>query len=169
MIYNNLEEAKKSKEKFITFLDGDIFNKHYKKYEFFESKYSPKVIGQFFLYEIYSNHEISYPKLGLYLNTLPCDQTIEVEFINLRRTWEWNTQYKYTYESKEYTNYIGELQTKVDSVILWGDSMLVYGLWDKKPNWKEMKKAYERTWWFWRSVDEKRNITLDNILKKPLI
>ena len=100
----------------------------------------------------------------MYVNELPCDQTTEVEFINYRRTWEWRTEYKYKYDGKEFTNYIAEEASEIDRVILWSDSMYVYGSWDKIPSYKELKQAYERTWWFHRTSDEIRDIQLDRIL-----
>jgi hypothetical protein len=62
-------------------------------------------MGQFFLYEKLldgryksnrpHNHELFYPKLGLYLNALPCDQTVELEWVDRRRTWEWRVEYEH--------------------------------------------------------------------------
>jgi hypothetical protein len=179
MIFNSKEEALKSKDKYILFKEGeddtDLFNNHFKRYDFFSTK-TPNVMGQFFLYELYLENTyldhadksyksvLTYPKLGIYLNALPCDQTIELEWVNPRRTWEWNSKYKYTYEGKEYSNYIGELPTDISRLALWGDSMLIYDVWNSKPNWKQLRQAYEKTWWFWRSDEEKRNIQLNRIL-----
>jgi hypothetical protein len=181
MIYENKEEAFKSRERFIFFKEGEDnseeFTKHFKKYEFFNNDDTPKKMGQFFLYELFLSNSygdkadkiykniLTYPKLGLHLNLLPCDQTIEVEWIDFRRSWEWNAEYKYTYNDKEYKNYIGELGTEINRLPLWGDCMLVYGVWDSMPNWKQLRQAYERTWWFYRTEEEKRNIQLNRLLK----
>jgi hypothetical protein len=48
---------------------------------------------------------------------------------------------------------------------LWGDTLLIYGVWDLMPNWKQLRQAYERTWWFYRDKDELRDIQLDRLLK----
>jgi hypothetical protein len=96
---------------------------------------------------------------------LPCDQTIEVEWVDYRRTWEWNTKYDYEYDGKPYKNYIGELPTEIERLPLWDDSLLVYGVWDTMPNWKQLRQAYERTWWFHRTTDELRDLQLNRILK----
>ncbi len=171
------EEILKSKEKFIWFTKEEEsvaeFNEHFKKYDFFQTK-TPNVMGQYFLYETFKSltydssqnkytSKLSYPKLAVYLNSLPCDQTIEVEFVNYRRTWEWRTEYDYQYDGKNFKNYIAEIPTGVDRLILWGDSMLIYGCWDSMPNWKQLRQAYERTWWFHRTKDELRDIQLERI------
>ena len=158
----------------VSVVDKKLFTEHFKKYEFFSTD-SPKTMGQFFLYEkildgrYKSNtphdHELFYPKLGVYLNGLPCDQTIEIEWVDYRRTWEWNTKYDYEYDGKPYKNYIGELSTEIERLPLWDDSLLVYGVWDTMPNWKQLRQAYERTWWFHRTTDKLRDLQLDRILK----
>ena len=159
-------------------VNKDLFTKHYKKYDF-TSNLHPNKIGQFFLYEkildgryrsnIPHDHELFYPKLGMYINALPCDQTIEVEWVDVRRTWEWNLEYDYEVKdkdgvSKTYQNYFGEIETEIQRLPLWADDLLVYGVWDSMPNWKQLRQAYERTWWFHRTTDELRNIQLNRLL-----
>lgn len=175
------DEILKSRERFILFdteLDSsDVFNKHYKKFDFFNTD-TPNIMGQYFLYETYLDlrydstlfpagiiGKLCYPKLGIYLNSLPCDQTIEVEWVDFRRTWEWNTKYDYVYEDKTYNNYIGEIPTEINRLPLWNDQMFIYGVWDSKPNWKQLRQAYERTWWFHRTSDELRDLQLNRLLK----
>lgn len=189
------EEVLKSKTKSIYLLEDDgtpignppgvqivdkkLFTDHFKKYEFF-TDISPKRMGQYFLYEKIldgryksnapHNYQLFYPKLGIYLNELPCDQTIEVEWVDYRRTWEWNIQYEFDYKdkdgmSKTYKNYIGELATEIERLPIWHDYLLVYGVWDTMPNWKQLRQAYERTWWFHRNTNELRDLQLDRLLK----
>lgn len=158
----------------VSVVDKKLFTEHFKKYEFFNTD-NPNKMGQYFLYEklldgrYKSNtpldHELFYPKLGVYINGLPCDQTIEVEWVDYRRTWEWNTKYDYEYDGKPYKNYIGELPTEIERLPLWDDSLLVYGVWDYKPNWKQLRQAYERTWWYHRTTDELRDLQLNRLLK----
>jgi hypothetical protein len=163
----------------VTVVDKELFNNHFKKYNFFDTN-SPRKMGQFFLYEkmldgrYKSNrphdHELFYPKLGLYLNSLPCDQTIEVEWVDYRRTWEWNVEYDYEVKDKDgskriFKNYIAETETETQRLPLWHDYLLVYGLWDSMPNWQQLRQAYERTWWFHRTTDELRNLQLERLLK----
>ena len=162
----------------VSIVDKELFTKHFKKYEFLNTT-SPNKMGQYFLYEklldgrYKSNtphdHELFYPKLGMYINALPCDQTIEVEWIDYRRTWEWNLKFDYEVKDKDgvpkiYQNYFGELSTEIERLPLWSDYLLVYGVWDTMPNWKQLRQAYERTWWFHRTTDELRNIQLNRLL-----
>ena len=173
------EEILKSRERKLYFTksddDKDDFTKHFRQYEFL-SRNDVKDMGQYFLYENYLSNSygdradkkydsiLTYPKLGVYLNSLPCDQTIEVEWVDCRRTWEWRTEYDYEHDGKTYQNYIAEDRTEIKRLALWSDSMLVYGVWDSKPNWKQLKQAYERTWWFHRTKDELRDIQLNRLL-----
>lgn len=143
------------------------FKKHFKKYNIFNFKKSiNKKLdkpGKFFLYELLEapdsglvNKDISsinYPKLSIFLDYLPCDQTIEVECIDVKRTYEQNLNNYYT-------------PSKINSYIIWDDYMLIYGVWDSYPNWKELKKAYQKTWWFRRTISEERNIKLNSILNE---
>lgn len=158
----------------VSVVDKKLFTEHFKKYEFFNTE-NPKRMGQYFLYEKLLNgryqsnaphdHELFYPKLGVYLNSLPCDQTIEVEWVDYRRTWEWNTEYDYEYEGKTYQNYIGELPTEIERLPIWSDYLLVYGVWNSMPNWQQLRQAYERTWWYHRTTDELRDLQLNRLLK----
>ena len=173
----------------VSVVDKKLFTDHFEKYEFFKVN-SPNRMGQYFLYEklldgrYRSNkphdHQLFYPKLGVYLNSLPLDnrlifhhpsaaqqayQTIEVEWVDYRRTWEWRLEYDYQHEGKVYKHYIGELPTEIQRLPLWNDYLLIYGVWDSMPTWYQLRQAYERTWWFHRTKDELRNIQLDRLLK----
>lgn len=138
----------------------DLFD----KYDFISNNYklSPKIPGQHFLYEKFEYRSdsivIGYPKLGIYLNSYPCDQTIEVEWIDHRRSWEWNLKIG------EYF-YVAEEKSEIKHLPLWSDSLNVYGVWDKMPDWRQLKQSYERTWWFWRSPDELRDIRINRLLR----
>ena len=48
---------------------------------------------------------------------------------------------------------------------MWHDYLLIYGVWDSMPTWKQLRQAYERTWWFHRNVDELRDLQLNRLLK----
>jgi len=154
--------------------DSEIFNNHYNRWEFFNTV-TPSVTGQYFLYEAFFDLrlqssqnkfavKITYPKLGVYVNSLPCDQTIEVEWIDYRRTWESNIKYDYEYDGKNYSKFFSNDSTEINSMPLWVDSLLVYGVWNSRPNWKQLRACYEKTWWFWRSKDQLRDIRLNRLL-----
>ena len=158
----------------VTLVDKELFTEHFKKYEFFNTE-NPKRMGQYFLYEklldgrYKSNrphdYELFYPKLGLYLNALPCDQTVELEWVDYRRTWEWRAEYDYEHEGKTYQNFIAECETEIKRLPMWHDYLLIYGVWDSMPTWQQLRQAYERTWWFHRTTDELRDLQLNRLLK----
>lgn len=177
IILNSKEEALESRVKsMIIDIDDSKFTEHSKKWDFYkiDDKFDHREMGKFFLYEkvVYKQDrtaQLFYPKLAIYLNELTCDQTTEVEWVDYRRTYEWNIKYKYTHTDKdgnqrEFKHYLAELETKIERLPLWWDELLVYGAWDSKPNWKQLRQAYERTWWFYRDEDEKRDIQLSRIL-----
>lgn len=172
MIYENKEEALKSREKSVLIKIGSEeqqkYNEHSKKWTMFQSaKFEYYKMGKLFLYEKVLNRSgiiVHYPRLGVYLNELPIDQTTEIEWVDYRRSWEWNTKFKYIFDNKEYTNFVGEIPTEVQRLILWSDDMLIYGAWDSMPSFRELKQAYERTWWFYRTEQEKRDLQLNRIL-----
>lgn len=172
------EEILNSRKKSIYIIVDEEFTKHYKKYNFINAK-SPTSMGQFFVYEklldgkyrsnIPHDYELFYPKLGMYINALPCDQTIEVEWIDYRRTWEFNVKYTGEYKDKDglsrtFQRNMCDIETEIERLPLWGNDILVYGVWDTMPNWKQLRQAYERTWWFHRTTDELRNIQLNRLL-----
>lgn len=113
---------------------------------------------------------ITYPKLGIYLNSMPCDQTMILEWVDYKRTWEWNTKFKQVHTGqdgveREFTEYIGSLPIEIKNLPLWNDCMLVYDVWNGMPNWSQLRQAYERTWWFNRTVDEIRDLQINRIFK----
>lgn len=151
--------------------DSNILTEHCKKFDFIGTKLSPNTPGQYFLYETleYAHQKnectLSYPKLGIYLDCYSADQTIEVEWIDSRRSWEYNIEYEIPLDNgKSYHNIAADMRTELKYIILWGDSMMSYGVWDSKPTWKQLRQAYERTYWFHRGKDEVRDIQLNRIL-----
>lgn len=181
MILINEKEVILKKDKHIILnkeefsLTENDFDIHQKDYDFIQGKkkYCPNVQGEFFLYEVVSFDNVivkmTYPKIGMYLDSYAADQTIEVEWINRRRTWEYNTYYEHPYQdhtgaSKIYNALVADQKSELNYLILWSDQMLVYGSWKSMPDWKQLRQAYERTWWFKRSKSEIRDIQLNRIL-----
>jgi hypothetical protein len=99
------------------------------------------------------------------LNTLPCDQTIEIEWFNIRRTWEYHQEFSFTSDKETRTYDFYDTSSLIQSQILWHDDLLCYGVWDKLPDWKTLKKYYELTWWFNKPLDIKRDHKIDFLLK----
>jgi len=165
----NIEELLKSKERTISlpkyvkgedrFLNGVDLNSN--KNDFISGEISVRS-GQFFLYEKIEDDLLHYPKLGIYLNELPCDQTIEVEWFDVRRSWEFRQTVMYG--GTGYKGFPSDLPSKIERLILWYNSMEVYGVWDKMPTWRELRVAYEKTIWFGMSKDDRRDRKLNFLL-----
>ncbi len=161
------------REKYVELDEGDEeFREHFNKWDYmnFEKTLgkSLNVPGQVFLYEnLTSNEHIYYPKLSIFLNDRPFDQTIEYECFDFRRSWEWRTEVKLLdVYGKEFKTLVAEEQSEIQRHIQWSNYILVYGIWDSKPNWKEMRRAYEETWWFHKTKQEKRDTKLNDILNE---
>ena len=146
------------------------------KYDLIGSKVKK---GQFFLYEhIEWMHDrksgsyavLHYPRVAIYLNDRVLDMALEIDFYNVRRSWENKREYEFTYtdnngNEKTYTDWPSEMQTEIERIIIWDDSVHVYGHWDELPGWKELRKAYQKTIWFHRSKEDNRDYLLNGILK----
>ena len=155
---------KKNRSKIFRFENEEDEKEHYQKFDLHQTKIKT---GQFFLYESVigrGQSVLTYPKLGLFIDTYLIDQALEVEWIDTRRTWEYNCEYEYDYNGKTYTNIVAEDRSELKSLILWDDVMYVYGVWDVKPTHKELRLAYEQTLWFRRSEQEIRDIKLKRVL-----
>ena len=160
----NLLEIYKSREKTIHISSYD-----YKEYDYIYGDINVKP-GQFFLYEIIDDsNNLHYPKIGIHLNDLPCDQTLEVEWVEHRRNWEWRVEIDVENTvadgvTKKFSNLVGEYPTMMRKLILWDDQIKVYGTWYGLPDWKELKRAYEKTIWFSTTKEEMRERKLKSVL-----
>jgi hypothetical protein len=165
-----LRQKYDERENFILDTDKPNFDDHFKKWNFFD--YSKtlhttlKNPGQIFLYEKYEDKRISYPQIGIFINYLPCDQTLDIEWVSYRRTWEHNQSFEYTPEDKPTVKYdFYDMPSFIRSMPQWSDYMLIYGVWDKLPDWKTLRRHYELTWWFHKPIEESRDIKLNFLLK----
>ena len=160
----NLLEIYKSREKIIHISSYD-----YKKYDYIYGDINVRP-GQFFLYEIIDDsNNLHYPKIGILLNNLPCDQTFEVEWVDYRRNWEWRVEVDVENTDKDgvtkkFSNLVGEYPTKIKRLIIWDDQIKVYGAWYGLPDWKELRRAYEKTIWFSTTKEDIRERKLKSVL-----
>lgn len=164
----NREELIRSREKIVKISESenDIFDLHCNLYDKMEN--IPNVMGQYFLHEYVEFKDgklfLHYPKLSIYVNCLIYDQALVIEYINYRRKWEWN--FTYDQEDSPYKPYLAESNTIIDECILWDDQLLIYDVWDSKPNWSQLKASYSKTWWFRKEPHMIRDFKLNSILKK---
>ena len=85
---------KKNKTKIFSFENEEDEKEHYQKFDLHQTKIKT---GKFFLYESVTGRGqlvLTYPKLGLFVDTYLVDQALEVEWIDTRRTWEYNCEYE---------------------------------------------------------------------------
>jgi hypothetical protein len=126
--------------------------------------------GDFFLYQtteydhIEKNNKMSYPKLATFIEYLPCDQTLELRFVNMPRTWMYKVEYVYDNEGS--TSTVSERGQEIDYVIPWGNTeVYIFGKWNSMPDWKSLRRAYEKTMWYRVDKDEHRDRMIDILLK----
>ena len=154
--------------KVLKIVNAEEFQEHFNKWNFFDYEgtlenefgylpYSKDLLlrkpGQLFLFENFEDGDhkkIHYPRLAVFLDYIPCDQTVEIEYSPIKR----NHQLK----KNQY------LEAEIRRDPQWHNYHLIYGVWNSYPTWKELRRAYERTWWFHKTKSEKRNIKINNIL-----
>jgi hypothetical protein len=147
----------------------DVFKDRIKKYDFYTMMNGSNIdtnhrkTGHFFLYEkvICENGFwiISYPRLGMYLHEFFIDMATEVEWIDVRRSYE----YRIEIENSDYLHNFR--RTEIQSLINWSDRLLVYGAWDHNPNWKELRKSWSNTIHAYEPIDIIRSRKLNSLLK----
>lgn len=136
-------------------ISEDEINKHYDDaYSFIlygRSITNNIKVGQFILYEklnyagYYSdfprNWDLSYPEVGviIYSKKTKLGSILRVK----------------------------ELKTDTTFDLTYGlfDNHIIIDIWDNKPNFRELKAAYNKTLWYRKSTQEKRNLIINNILK----
>ena len=149
------------------------FSKHFKKWDFLSTKdFKRPNQGELFLYEavyVRDNKDVvTYPKIGIYLHEMICDQTLQIEWVDYRRTIECRKKFNYDFDvsGKIYnsTSDLSDCPTEVRSMILWDDSMLTYGVWKTMPSWRELRREYENTWWYHKTKEQKRDNRINSII-----
>jgi hypothetical protein len=122
--------------------------------------------GSYFLYErvepVRDSNKgvlISYPRLGIYLHEYMVDMTTEVEWVDVRRSYEWRL------EIKDRLTLSDDRETKIQRQIQWDSFLMVSGAWKNYPNWKELKEAWKRTWHSYEPVDILRERKLNFLIK----
>jgi hypothetical protein len=164
------QQIKDKRDLYKEFIVTEDFNRkeHYEKYNVLDILPKP---GNFFLYETivkdYVNKKdvLFYPRLAIYINGYVIDMAPEIEYIDVRRTWEYKVEYEYEYNDSKYTSLACEEKGKLKSFIDWSDNIFIYGKWETQPNWKELKKAYQKTIWYHTTIEQNRERLLNNILK----
>lgn len=160
-----------SRTKWVKDIDDDegIWDKHFKKWNFFDYQKQLNVVlnspGQVFLYERLENDKVSYPGVGIFLNYLPCDQTLDIEWFDIRRTWELHKEISWVdIDGVERKTEAMDFSSVIQNMPQWSDYLLIYGVWDRLPDWKTLRKHYENTWWFRKPLDVLRENKISQLL-----
>ncbi len=171
------EKAIGSKEKFIELSNiDDVFKKHAFWGKNTIGKLFNLSFGETFLYQTAEwdsdkkIHKISYPKIAVHVETLPCDQTVEIRYIDRPRTWMWNVEYvsnpdpKYG-DGNGISISVGERGSEIKSAIPWGSSeVYIFGKWTSVPDWKQLRRAYEKTIWFYSDQEQLRDRAISSLM-----
>ena len=76
----------------------------------------------------------------------------EFEYSLIKRTYQLNkNQY---------------LESEIKRDVQWVDYHLIYDVWNSYPTWKELRRAYERTWWFHKTKQQKRDFETFAVFRK---
>ena len=118
--------------------------------------------GDWFLYQINTSKGMKYPKLDIFLYYNTIDMAVEYNFYNYIKTWEKNKTYKEK-EGDKYDRYIIDDKNTTDYHIEWDNKIYIFDIWKQKPNWKELKKSYEKTFWYKRIPIEDRLFKIKNL------
>ena len=128
--------------------------------------------GDLFLYQTInwngslqaSGGEMSYPKIASFIEFL-CDQTLEFRFVNIPRTWMWNVEYEGYTDFKDNKIPVAERGTEIDYFIPWGRAeIFIFGKWAAMPDWKQLRRAYEKSIWFYTNKEDLRNRAINTII-----
>ena len=137
--------------------DLDIDKSKYRDFDYNSLKYGKHFLFQtvaFHVVDGIQKYEMSKPILGTFIEYGVVDQAIEYKFICPPRTWELNHRHNNKFgENKDISLY--DLDVKVETVLEWSQFIFIFGIWDKFPDWKEMKTSMKETFYYRLSRKEK--------------
>lgn len=167
MKFENYEEIKEHYyNQHKEFTDDDY--KYYHQYSPWSKNYQFPSFGQIILFQRISDNKQYYPQIALFIDVLPCDMAHEFHYVYRNRTWMNNNFYERTIssDSMTYETHYWEHGYAVNSLISWGSSnILIFGVWDKLPGWKEIRRSYEKTAWWGLKKDIVRDRLIDSLIK----
>ena len=141
MVFENIENAKDWFRQYKPFNKNTEYNSYYKNFNTYNLK---DCQGQWILFQhiksIYNSKdfEISRPILALFLGHTIWDQALVIEFVEPRKAYQ--QRHKYKNNTGEYDLFYLDIQT--EQIQFWTDDINVMGIFNSKPNYKEILKAY---------------------------
>lgn len=137
---------------YITESDLDNDESKYRNFDYNTLKFGKHFLFQTVTRPMKGNGVMSKPIMGTFVDYGIADQALEYKFILPTRTWETNylNRTKFPNDTRLYDRDI-----EIDSVIEWDDYIYIFGMWDKFPDWKEMKVAMKETFYYRLSRQDK--------------
>ena len=159
-------------------MEYEYFSEHYTKYNFYTDEYYNKINlnkpGQYFLMsrmidndnKEYKSSKLYYPILSIFYAVVENDYTSfseDLRYFYYPRTWEKN----YNFRDENFigvpVNFLSEVIPNMELDDQYGnEATLIYGIWDNFPTWKELKRAYEKSWYYLKT----RENVIDTILNE---
>ena len=133
-------------------IDLDIEKSKYRDFDYNKLKYGKHFLFQTVSFDDGVGYEMSKPIMGTFIEYNVVDQAIEYKLLCPQRTWEYNYRNRTEFQGgiRLYENDI-----KIESILEWGEYVFVFGIWDKYPDWKEMKVAMKESFYYRMSRKDK--------------
>jgi len=130
----------------------DVYDSKYRDFNYKSLKF-----GKHFMFQIVTrpsegNGTMTKPIIGTFMDYGVADQALEYKFVLPTRTWENNYIQNTTFKND---TMLHDREIKIDSMIEWTDYIYIFGIWDKFPNWKEMKVAMKESFYYRLSRKDK--------------
>lgn len=123
---------------------------------------SELTFGKFVVFQQIQDDNMYYPQMGVYVNSSLLDMAVCHSILEPPRSWMYHTEIK----SDDYEYFISDFNMEVKDYVNWGSSIIkIFAIYDKKPNWKELKEAFEKTMWYELTDEQERNRAINRILK----
>jgi hypothetical protein len=143
---------------YITESDLDSYESKYRDFDYKSLKFGKHFLFQTVTRPVEGNGVMSKPIMGTFVDYGLADQALEYKFILPTRTWETNYLNRTVFPND---TRLYDRDIEIDSVIEWSEYIYIFGIWDKYPNWKEMKTAMKESFYYRLSRKDK----IDRVLK----
>ena len=161
-----LELNLKIKELYDKYEPHALFDTNKADFSAYQSNKMPALkFGDWFLYQLLDrSNMMSYPKLAIFVKHDILDMALEYQCVNYIKTWQQNCYIKNDYKGSSFKTYLDSYIHDFNYFHDWDDTIYIFDIWKSKPDKKDLRKAYEKTLWYYRTPYEKRVITLNSLV-----